>query len=378
MNRYYRLGFIVLTAILAACSSGKQAYERGDYYDAVMKSITRLRQNPDHKKSRETLKHSYPLAVQWLDNSAKNQIASNANFKYRSALQAYEQINAMGEAIRQSPGALSVVPDPKSYYNEIADLKQKAAEESYEAGINALLKGDRVNARAAYYNFSDVQQFVPGYKDVIEYLDKSLDEATLKVVLEQIPVPRSYDLSGGFFQEKVEEFLHNNYSPQQNFIRFYTPREAEALRIPDVDQILRIQFDDFTVGNTRILEKEETVEKDSVVIGETKDKEKVYATVKAKLTTFRKEVTSNGVLSMTVVDAVTGGVLSSNKFPGQYVWWNTWGHFNGDERALTEEQLAMTKRKEIQPPPPQQLFLEFTKPIYDQLIPSLRRFYAGY
>jgi hypothetical protein len=57
---------------------------------------------------------------------------------------------------------------------------------------------------------------------------------------------------------------------------------------------------------------------------------------------------------------------------------STWGKFNGDERALTDQQISLCKRKELQPPEAQDLFLEFTKPIYNQLIPSLQGFYRNY
>jgi hypothetical protein len=40
---------------------GQKAYERGDYYEAVMQAVNRLRQNPDHDKSKEALKNAYPL-----------------------------------------------------------------------------------------------------------------------------------------------------------------------------------------------------------------------------------------------------------------------------------------------------------------------------
>jgi hypothetical protein len=43
----------------------------------------------------------------------------------------------------------------------------------YNAGIDALMKGTREDAKRAYFNFNDAQAFVPGYKDVVEYLDKS-------------------------------------------------------------------------------------------------------------------------------------------------------------------------------------------------------------
>lgn len=375
-----RLLILIGVLFLTACTSGKKAYERGDYFEAVMQSVNRLRQNPDHDKSRETLKNSYPLAVDWLVTDANNQIASNSPSKWRNAIASYDKINQMYETIRQSPGALKVIRDPKNYYAEIGPLKEKAAEESYNAGIDALMKGTRDEAKRAYYNFSDAQAFVPGYKDVIEYLDKSKFEATLKVIIEQVAVPARYSLSGDFFQDKVEEYLHQNY-PDRGFIKFYTPEEAKNINLPKVDQILRIQFDDFSVGNTTVKEKEETVKRDSVKVGEAKVDGKtipVYNTVSAKLITTRKEVVSSGLLSMIIVDANSNGVLTHKKFPGEYSWVSTWGRFNGDERALSDQQLAICKRKELQPPVAQDLFLEFTRPIYNQLIPALQGFYRNY
>lgn len=365
---------------LVSCSSGKKAYERGDYFGAVMKSVTRLRQNPDHSKSIDALKSAYPLAVEFFETQAKNEIASNSNFKWKNAIQSYTSINQMYEAIRQCPGCLKGVKSPVNYYAEIGPLKEKAADESYNAGIDALMKGNRNDAKRAYFNFVDAQNYVPGFKDVVEYLDKSKFEATLKVVVEQIPVPRRYDLSGGFFQDKIEEFLHSNYT-EQTFIKFYTPQEAKAVNLTVVDQILKIQFDDFSVGNSVMKEKEETVTKDSVEVGKAKVNGKeipVYNTVKAKLTTYRKELISNGLLSMVVVDGKTSGILSHKKFNGEYVWVSQWARFNGDDRALTDQQIAMCKLKEQQPPGNQDLFLEFTKPIYNQVIPAIRGFYQNY
>ena len=371
---------VVCLFLVIGCSSGKKAYEKGNYYEAVIKSVQRLRQKPDHAKSLEALQSAYPMALEILEADAQNAIASDAPFKYKSAITAYNQVNQMYEQIRQCPGCLKVVRSPKNYYTELGPLKEKAAEESYNAGINALMKGNRNDARQAYYNFVDAQSFVNGYKDVVEYLDKSKWEATLKVVVEQIPVPSRYNLSGGFFQNKVEEYLHSNY-PESGFIKFYTDQEAKKVKLAAADQILKIQFDDFSVGNVNLKEKEETVTKDSVKVGETKLEGKVipvYNTVKATLTTYRKEVNSNGVVSMVVLDGNSNGILTTRKFSGEYSWVSTWGRFNGDERALTEKQLALCKQKEAQPPQTQDLFLEFTKPIYDQLTPAIKNFYASY
>jgi hypothetical protein len=375
-----RLLILIAVVTLTACSSGKKAYEHGNYYEAVMQSVNRLRQNPDHSKSMEALRNSYPMALENLQTDANNQIASNSASKWRNAIASYDKINQMYETIRQSPGALKVIPSPKNFYNEIGPLKEKAADESYNAGIDLLMKGTREDAKRAYYNFADAQTFVPGFKDVVEYLDKAKYEATLIVILEQVAVPNRYSLSGGFFQDKVEEYVHKNY-PDRGFVKFYTPEESKNIKLQRVDQILRIQFDDFSVGNTTVNEKEETVKKDSVKVGEAKVDGKiipVYNTVSAKLTTVRKVVLSTGLLSMIVVDAKTNGILQHKKFSGEYSWVSSWARFNGDDRALTDQQLALCKRKELQPPVAQDLFLEFTQPIYNQLIPALQGFYRNY
>ena len=82
-----RLLFWSLIVLLTACSSGKKAFERGDYYDAVVKAIGRLKQKPDHSKSAETLQSAYPLALEFYETQAKNEIASNTPFKWKNAIQ---------------------------------------------------------------------------------------------------------------------------------------------------------------------------------------------------------------------------------------------------------------------------------------------------
>lgn len=380
MKKLYFLFLLIAPVLFFDCSSGKKAYEQGDYYSAVLKAVNRLRQKPNHKKSRETLKKGYPLALQTIEQDAKNSLSSNAPFKYRDALRSYEKVNVMYEEIRRSPAALKVIPSPKNYYDKISQMKQRAAEESYNAGIVALKRDTREDAKAAYFLFKDVQEFVPGYKDVRNKLEEAHFKATLKVVVEQIPVPTRYDLSARFFQDKIEEYLHSHFRSNE-FVRFYTPREADREKLPYVDQYLRLQFDDFVVGETHLVKDTETITKDSVKVGTvTIEGKKVdaYGTVSAKLTKWRKEVISKGLFSMKVFDANSNAVLSHQKFNGEFVWFSEWGSFNGDERALSDEQLQICRNSEVPPPPPQDLFIEFTRPIYDQLLSAVNNFYGRY
>jgi len=374
------LSILVITSLLISCNSGKKDLKQGNYYSAVMKSVKKLRSHPNNKKSRETLLNGYPMSVDWFLDQSNNMLASSNPYKWKAVLTSYERINNMYEEIRKSPGALQVIPNPKNYYSELVDARQKAAEESYALGEKALNQKTREAAKQAYFNFRDVNRFVPGYKDVHKKIDEAKFYATLKVIVEQIPVPSlSYQVSANFFQDKIEEYLHS-YNKNE-FVRFYSPKEAETENLKYPDQILRLQFRDFVVGQTHVKERIETIERDSVKVGEVKVADSsivVYSTVKAKLTTFRKEVISNGILNFIVMDANNKSVLTSENMGGEFVWFSEWGNFNGDERALTKEQLKIARSREIPPPNPQDLFVLFTEPIYDQLTRKVRYFYDRY
>ena len=108
---------------LSACSSGKSAFEHGNYYEAVITSVNRLRKNDDHKKSVETLRQAYPMAVTFYEDRAKTSIASNAEFKWSAVVESYATINVMYEEIRRSPGALKVIPNPVNYYAKLDEAK---------------------------------------------------------------------------------------------------------------------------------------------------------------------------------------------------------------------------------------------------------------
>jgi hypothetical protein len=146
--------------------------------------------------------------------------------------------------------------------------------------------------------------------------------------------------------------------------------------------VITLQFDDFVVGQTLIEKNTETFTgTDSVKVAEKtvgRIKIPIYEKVTAKFTHTKKMVHSSGLLDMQIRDFKTHRVVNQDKFDGEYNWMCEWASYSGDERALTSGQLRMTKSKELAPPPPQELFIEFSKPIYDRVTSKLRSFYAKY
>lgn len=378
----YILLTLITGSLLVACNSSKNLYEQGNYYEAVMRSVEKLRKNPNNKNSREVLASAYPSAVNSFMDKIENNKNANIAMRYTEEAAIYGRLNGMYESIQRSPGAKQVIDNPRKYYTALDRVKPLAAEEQYAAGMSLMADGTREGAKRAYRHFQEADRFIPGYKDVRYQAEEAYHRAILHVVANLRPVQsRLYELSGEEFYRQVNNTLSR--IEQNEFIRFYTPEEAEQVNLQRPDQVLEINFEDFVVGETHTREIVEKMERDSVVVGEVElaggRTKEVLGTVKADVVINHMEVVSRGMVSLTISrSGLDNKDLLYQDFPGQFVWFHEWGHFNGDDRALTDEQLDVCNQRPIQPLPPQQMFVEFTRPIQQQLNNRLISFYRGY
>ena len=141
--------------------------------------------------------------------------------------------------------------------------------------------------------------------------------------------------------------------------------------------VVDLEFFDFSVGNISRSEKEEKVEKRIKI--ESKDSTRIrYKTYTAKLKTFTDQSSSGGALRVRIYEPATDKILSDEILPGTFLWINQYAIFAGDAEALDKQQLDLTERKVLPPPSQQDLFIEFTRPIYKQITQKLNRFFKRY
>ncbi len=363
------LAFISSVVLFDSCSSGKAALEKGNYYDAVSIAVNRLRQKPDHKKSQEVLRTSYKFAVEYLESDAQNQIASNANYKWRNAVQNYDRINNLYEQIRTSPGALKVIPNPVNKYKELTDVKAKAAEESYELGIQAMLKNTREDAKRAYFYFVEANALSPSYRESIEMMEQSKFNATIKVVVEH----------------SIRNYNDWNFEPvvfgvrPSQFVKFYTPQEAQDANLLQIDQIVRVVVNGYSEARPTTAKRTENF-KDSVKVGEktVKDvKVPVYEKVSASMVIYNKSITSRGSITLFIKDATSNAELRNSEIIAEDQWTDRWATCSGDQRALsvTYKKLCGTKEPYMAR---DFLITEAKKNLDNKLANALSSFYAGY
>lgn len=383
MNRLLLL-VIVFGLGLSACKSTKRAFQKGDYETAIFNSVERLRKSPNNKKARQTLKEAYPVLLDFMQDNIDNAKRSSNPLRYEEVADYYSLLNRVYDEIQRSPAAKQVIRNPQRFTSELREASQKSAEARYILGERALERGrngDRQAAKQAFYHFEKALEWQAGYRDAQNLMDLSRDYATLLVQIEPIPMhSRSLELTNQFFEQQIAEYVANTtFNP---FIHFFMPSQARQ-RSRDADQIVRMKFDDFVVGQSYIKETVVERSKDSVVVGTVKitndSTVNAYGTVTAKVHRFQKQITSTGLLDMQIIDTRTGRILTQRKFPGTFVWYDYWGFFNGDERALdNDDQKFIRKSREAPNPLPQDLFVEFTRPIFAQVTDYVSGFYRNY
>lgn len=372
-----RLIIISLALVLMACSTGQKAYERGDYFGAVFTAVDRLRSNPDHGRSASVLESSYPMALKWAQDEIDLTLSSNEYGKWDKTLGIMQRVNDLANAIRQSPAAIRIIPNPKIYTSELTSVREKAAEENYQNGLFLLGQNNREAAKQAFYAFTKSNQLIAGYKQSISKMQEAKAMGTTYVVVEPFPVHAPlFQLSADFFYSQVFEYVNNRF-PAQGFVNFFSPEELQKSGIGNPDMILRLEFYDFVVGNTLRTESEKEVSRTVKVT--TKDSLRTPTiTYRAKLKIFTEKVASGGVVDLKIIDYPTGKLMVNDRIPGEFIWMNQFALFVGDEEALSDEEYRLTQQKSLPPPPPQALFVEFTKPIYSRLTGRISNFFAQY
>lgn len=375
--------FLLIGSSFVGCKSTKKAYEKGEYRTAVLNSIDRLRKNPNNKKSLQTLKLAYPDFLAYTQENIQNDKMSSAPYRWEEVMDSYALLNRVYKEIQRSPGAKAALPNAKSFYPEYEDAKQKATEVRYALGMDAIeagRDGDREAAKEAFRQFETVMRLKNNFRDAGNLAAEARELAIINVQILPIPMhSRTFELSNEFFENQLAEFIREN--PGGPFVRFLMPQERRR-RDVEPDHILRMRFDDFVVGQSYIKERVVERVREDVKVGEVEISEDsvvdVLGTVKASVHIFEKEVSSSGLLDLRI-ESAEGSVISQEKFAGTFVYEDVWGFFNGDERALDSEDRRCVKKRIPAPDPlPQDLFVEFTKPIFDQVSRYVNRYYSEY
>ena len=369
--------------LFTACSTGLKSLQQGNYYDAIMKAVSRLSSDPDNRKASQVISDGYPMAVTYYQEEIDKILTSSDPFKWKRTLEIMQTVNQMSDGIRRIPAARKLVPSPKNYTSEMTNVQNRAAQEFYDAGMDALNRKTRETAKQAYFHFLNADGLVRGFKDTQQKMLLAKDLATVKVVVEQIPVNGKYEYSAQFFYDNVFQMLNERFQ-EKDFVHFFSPEQAEQAKLKFPDMVLQMGFYDFFIDrpqhseeqqelNTQVEEKYQVkISKDSTV---TRTR---MIPKKGKIKILTDQVASGGLLELKAVEFQSQKIVFTDKIPGQYLWQNKYGIFVGDNEVLDNNLIAILNNKMIMPPPAQDMFVLFTKPIFNQLADKLTNYFRQY
>jgi hypothetical protein len=345
------------------------------------------------------------LAIAYYQEEIDRTLTSNDPFRWRQTLDIMQTVNRMSDEIRRIPAARKLAPTIKTYTSELANVQNRAAQEFYTAGTDALNQKTREGAKEAFYHFQNADGLVRGFRDVSQKMLESKDLATLKVVVEQIPVNGKYEYSAEFFYSNVFQMLNQKFQ-EKDFVHFFSSEQAEKIHLKYPDMVLQMGFYDFYIDRPQHseLEKELTTKIDEsyqvklkkdtsfYTIGE-KGSERLElkklfkgdmitrtrtVSKRGKIKILTDQVASGGLLEMKAVEFQSQKIVFTDKIPGQYTWQNKYGIFVGDNEVLDDELKAILNNKMVLPPAPQDMFVLFTKPIFSQMADKLGTYFRQY
>lgn len=381
--RKIQLLSILLVVLLASCSTGKKSLERGNYYDAIMKAVSRLSSDTDNRKASQVIQDGYPMAIAYYQEEIDLALSSNDPFKWKRTLDIMQTVNGMSDGIRRVPAARRLVSNIKVYTSELIDVQNNAAQEYYDAGMDALNRKTREFAKQAYFHFLNADGMVRGFKDTQQKMLQSKELATLKVVVEQIPVNGKYEYSAQFFYDNVFQMLNQQFQ-EKDFVHFYSPEQAKNSKLKFPDMVLQMGFYDFFIDRPQHFEEEKDLSREIEEKYEVKVSRDSTVTrtrmvpKKGKIKIFTDQVGSGGLLELKAVEFQSKKIVFTDKIPGEFTWKNQYGMFLGDNELLDKELTQIINNKMVMPPPAQDMFVLFTKPIFSQLTGKLTNYFKQY
>jgi hypothetical protein len=351
-SKLYTIILISSIALLASCKTAKKMYEKGNYDEAVELAAKKLQKKPNDAATMDILQDAYRFAVEDHEARIRNNASSTNDLQSEWIYSEYLDLQRLYDIIYRTPSVFDVVR-PTDYSTYVTLYREKAGDARYDRGMQLMNDNSRNSFRLAYREFERALALKPGDLTIRQKMDEAYANAVLNVVI--LPAVQSglqyssYNYGYANFDNTLLRYLTNNNS--NYFLRYFSPAEANSFGIR-TDLIAETRFGNMDIGryydqrtvrevSKQVVVKERVIKPDSVV--------KEYATVKAKITTTRRTLKSEGLLQVTVRN-FDNQWLWNDTYRSEYNWNTEFSTYTGDERALSEEDKKQLSRREEFPP----------------------------
>lgn len=380
MTKLYSFAVVASLFLIYSCKSASKSYQKGNYTDAIERGVKKLQKDPYDYETKDLVQKSYTYTVNEYEDQIRILQNSKTDEKYDRIFQQYAALQSLYQLIHQYPEAAKVIKT-HDYSEFVETYREKATEVHIEKGNKWMKEGTKEAYREAYREFNIAYNYRPGDFELRKQKDSAYDKAVTKVIISPIQNFNSYQYGSSFqlqnFQRDILRTL--SYNLNNEFIRFYSEYEARSKDI-EADQVMDLNLSRISIGQPYDNKTVREVSKEVVVkeiVHKPDSVTKQYATVRAKITTTKRTLVSQGDLFITVRDT-KGRTLWNDRFTGEHKWQTEFSSFSGDERALSETDKTSLNQKDYNPPAEDQIMEELLRKIQNDLSYRLRNHYARY
>ena len=380
MKKVYVLLFIAVSTWLVSCKSASKLYQKGNYDEAVQVAVKKLQKDPNDPKLKSVVQDAYRYAVTDHENRIRNYSSMDNEMKWEWMYNEYSALQNLHNTIFKAPSVYELVR-PKDYSSDINENAAKASDIHYNRGMQLMNNNDKQSAKNAYHEFKAAISFKPGDANIQRRINEAYDAALTNVAI--VPI-NNYGFQYATYNYQLQNFDKDivrtlQYNTGNEFVKFYSTWETQRLNIVP-DEIVELHFTQINIGSIKdnystkevirdVVVKETVYKADSVI--------KQYAKVKANITTTKRTMSSQGNLSINIRDS-KGKWLWSDNVVGNSSWSTEFSSYNGDERALSDEDKLLLNKVQDTPPREEDIMKCIQESIYSDFVSRIRKYYSRY
>lgn len=382
---------VIFILSLIACNSTKKVKQNllsGNYYEAIQMAVNQLQKGKSNNKTQEQ-KLLLQQAFEKYVNKKKDQIkfwekenvAQNAENIYN----AYLDLKNVQNQIK--PFLPINHPDKKrplkfkidNYSDDILIAQDQYLSVLYNDAQNLINPDNKLNSRDAFYKLKEVINIDPNYKNA-----SILREDAYQLGLEYVFIKAYNDTEKVIPEPLLVDLLDIDTYGLNDFWTVYHRNKESNI---NYDYDIVIAFKSIIFSPERIIEKEESLsgEIEENLYQRNSDGEIIRDENGEKLTYTRTIKREGRLQTIRQVKSVRVGAqveyyrlpndqrIAAYDLNSEYIFDNIYGLFEGDERILTDEQVAIINNRAVAFPSNEQMLLDAGNDIKNQLKQILKR-----
>ncbi len=367
-------GFILLLFLFTSCSTSRNSIANTQEDIALITEIKKIDINPSDTILQNNLNGLYENAAKIHLDNIDNYSTLAGPEKWWKIIKEYQALQHLSIVINSSANAKKFLRT-NTYDAKIDVIKENAAADYYNIGMNYSKNNDKESSRDAYYAFKKSQEFIPRFKDAEKRMNSAYENSVLNVIVNPITDNSYYYDNAGwdnygnsfnndYLQRNLVRDLGGDYSKNAT-ARFYTDWEAQRANV-NPDLFVDLVWVNLDVPQPYTSQYSRNVSK-QIEIGKDTSGHVRYETVSATLYITKKYFTATGDLVSRITDAATRNITGTRRYNSQFNWQHEYATYQGDSRVLSGNDFAMLNNRNFQIPTKEDILNELYQRIYSQV-----------